>query len=240
MNRDPVRRELAPSGTLRVAINYGNAVLAQKDAQSGEPRGVSVDIAKEIGRRLGLPVEFVTFDAAGKVFAAIGQWDMAFLAIDPARATQIDFTPPYVIIEGSYMVPADSPLRTVDDVDRAGVRIAVGQGSAYELHLSRNIRNAQIVKAATGNEAIAMFEREGLEACAGVKSPLSRYASTRPQLRVMDGRFMVIEQAVGTPKGRAAANAYLRDVVEELKASGFVAEGLARSGQRDALVAPKA
>ncbi len=235
-----IRRELAPSGTLRVAINYGNPVLAQKDAESGEPRGVSADIAKEVAARLGLPIEFVTFDAAGKVFAAIGQWDMAFLAIDPARAKEIDFTPPYVIIEGSYMVPADSPLRTIDDVDHAGVRIAVGQGSAYELYLSRTIRNAQIVKAATGNEAIAMFERDKLEACAGVKSPLLRYASTRPHLRVMDGRFMVIEQAVGTPKGRAAANAYLRDVVEELKASGFVAAGLARSGQRDALVAAKA
>jgi len=237
---DDIRRELAPSGTLRVAINYGNPVLAQKDAHSGEPRGVSVDIAKEAGARLGLPVEFVTFDAAGKVFAAIGQWDMAFLAIDPARATQIDFTPSYVIIEGSYMVPADSALRAIDDVDRAGVRIAVGQGSAYELYLSRTIRHAQVVKAPTGNEAIAMFEREGLEVCAGVKSPLLRYASTRPHLRVMDGRFMAIEQAVGTPKGRAAANAYLRELVEELKATGFVAAGLARSGQRDALVAPKA
>ena len=240
MNIDHVRHELAPSGTIRVAINFGNPVLAQKDPDTGEPRGISVDIANEVGERLGVPIAFVTFDAAGKVFAAIAQWDMAFLAIDPKRATEIDFTAPYVIIEGSYMVPVDSSLKVIDDVDREGVRIAVGQGSAYELYLSRTIQHAQIVKAPTGNEAIAMFERDKLEAVAGVKSPLARYASTRPELRVMDGRFMVIEQAVGTPKGRAAANAYLRELIEELKGNGFVAAGLARSGQRDALVAPKA
>lgn len=242
MNLDVVRREIAPSGTLRVAINFGNPVLAQKDAATGEPRGVSVDIAKEIARRLSLQLAFVTFDAAGKVFAALaeGAWDMAFLAIDPKRATEIDFTPPYVIIEGSYMVPVDSALRETGDVDRSGVRIAVGEGSAYELYLSRTIRHAQIVKAPTGNEAIAMFERDKLEAAAGVKSPLLRYASTRPHLRVIDGRFMVIEQAIGTPRGRAHAHAYLRETIEDLKASGFVADGLARSGQGDALVAPRA
>lgn len=239
---DSVKPQIAPSGTLRVAINYGNPVLAQKDAASGAPRGVSVDIANELGRRLGLPVSFVAFDAAGKVFEALSQkaWDVAFLAIDPKRATQIDFTPPYVIIEGSYMVPASSPLKVVGDVDRAGVRIAVGNGSAYELYLSRTIEHALIVRAPTGNEAIAMFERDKLEAVAGVKSPLLRYAQARPDLRVMDGRFMVIEQAMGVPKGRTDAVRYLRSMIEDLKASGFVAEGLARSGQRDALVAPAA
>ena len=239
---EDVRREIAPSGTLRAAINFGNPVLAQKDPASGAPRGVSVDIANELGRRLGLPVAFVAFDAAGKVFEALSQkaWDVAFLAIDPKRATEIDFTPPYVVIEGSYMVPAGSPLKVVEDVDRAGVRIAVGNGSAYELYLSRTIKHAQIVRAPTGNEAIAMFERDKLEAVAGVKSPLQRFAQTRPDLRVMDGRFMVIEQAIGVPKGRAEAVRYLRSMIEELKASGFVADGLARSGQRDARVAPAA
>jgi len=145
-----------------------------------------------------------------------------------------------VIIEGSYMVPADSPLRTVDDVDREGVRIAVGNGSAYELYLTRTIKHAQIVRAPTGNEAIAMFERDKLEAAAGVKSPLLRYAQPRPHLRVIDGRFMVIEQAIGVPKVRAAAAPYVRTMIEELKASGFVADGLARSGQHDARVAPAA
>ena len=242
MNPDEARRVIAPSGTLRAAINYGNPVLAQKDPATGAPRGISPEIARELGRRLGVAVAFVTFDAAGKVFEALARdaWDVAFLAVDPKRATEIEFTSPYVIIEGSYMVPADSPLRAIDDVDREGVRIAVGNGSAYELYLSRTIKHAQIVRAPTGNEAIAMFERDKLEAAAGVKSPLLRYAQARPDLRVMDGRFMVIEQAVGIPKARAAAGPYLQATIEELKASGFVADGLARSGQHDARVAPAA
>lgn len=241
MNGD-VGRDIAPGGTLRVAINYGNPVLAQKDPASGEPRGVSADIARELAQRLALPHAFVTFDAAGKVFEALSQgaWDVAFMAIDPKRAAEIDFTPPYVIIEGSYMVPADSSLRVIDDVDRAGVRIAVGSGSAYDLYLTRTIKHAQIVRAPTGNEAIAMFERDGLEVAAGVKSPLLRLAASRPDVRVMEGRFMAIEQAMGVPKGRAVAVAYLRTMIEELKASGFIAAALARSGQGDARVAPPA
>jgi len=237
-----ITQDLAPTGNVRAAINLGNPVLAQRDADTGEVRGVSVDIARELSRRLNIPVEFVTFDAAGKVFAALqtGAWDVAFLAIDPKRAAEIEFTAPYVIIEGAYLVPVESPLRTNDDVDRPGVRIAVGNGSAYELYLSRTIKDAQIVRASTGAEAMAMFEREKLEVLAGVRSPLVKFAQARGDLRVMDGRFMVIEQAMGTPKGRTAGARYLRSMLEELKASGFVAAGLARSGQRDALVAPAA
>ena len=237
-----VRTALAPSGTLRAAINFGNAVLAQKDPATGEARGVSVDIARELASRLGAPLALVTFDAAGKVFEALGSgaWDVAFLAIDPKRAAEIDFTAPYVIIEGSYMVRADSPLRAIEDVDRPGVRIAVGNGSAYELYLSRTIRHAQLVRAATGSESIEQFFRDGLEVVAGVKSPLVRYAQAHAGLRVMDGRFMAIEQAMGTPKGRDAGASFLRGFVEDLKASGFVADALARHGQHDAKVAPAA
>jgi len=237
-----VRTALAPSGTLRAAINFGNAVLAQKDPATGEARGVSVDIARELASRLGAPLALVTFDAAGKVFEALGSgaWDVAFLAIDPKRAAEIDFTAPYVIIEGSYMVRAGSPLRAIEDVDRPGVRIAVGNGSAYELYLSRTIRHAQLVRATTGSESIEQFLRDGLEVVAGVKSPLASYAHAHEGLRVMDGRFMAIEQAMGTPRGRGAGAAYLRGFVEELKASGFVADALARSGQHDAKVAPAA
>ena len=237
-----VRHALAPSGTLRAAINFGNAVLAQKDAATQEARGASVDIARELASRLGVPLALVTFDAAGKVFEALqgGAWDVAFLAIDPKRAAEIDFTAPYVIIEGSYMVRTDSPLRTIEDVDRPGVRIAVGNGSAYELYLARTIRHAELVRAATGAESIEQFFRDGLEVAAGVKSPLVRYAQTHEGLRVMDGRFMAIEQALGTPKGRVAGASYLRGFVEDLKASGFVAGALARSGQHDAKVAPAA
>jgi polar amino acid transport system substrate-binding protein len=237
-----IRSELAPTGTLRAAINFGNPVLAQKDPATGEPRGVSVDLARELGRRLNVPVELVTYDAAGKVFDALktGAWDIAFLAIDPARASEISFTAPYVIIEGTYMVPADSPLRTIGDVDRDGVRVAVGNKSAYDLYLTRTLKRAQIVRAPSSPAAIEIFLTDKLEAAAGVKQPLFQFAKINPKVRVMDGRFMVIEQAMGTPKGRETGARYLREFVEEMKASGFVATGLERSGQADATVAPKA
>lgn len=242
MNSIPsaVLQDLAPSGKMRASINFGNPVLAQKDPVTGEPRGVSVDLARELGKRLGVPVELVTFDAAGKVFEAIktGAWDVAFLARDPLRAAEILFTAPYVIIEGTYMVPVDSPLRTIDGIDREGVRIAVAKGSAYELHLSRTVKHAELVKAPTGSDAIELFVRDRLEVAAGVKGPLIRYAQTNPALRVMEGRFMVIEQAMGTLKGREQGWRYLQQFIEEMKASGFVAEGLERSGQYDAVVAP--
>ena len=236
------RSELAPSGKLRAAINFGNPVLAQKDPTTGEPRGVSVDLARELSRRLGVPVELVTFDAAGKVFDALkmGAWDIAFLAIDPERAAEIAFTAPYVVIEGTYLVPADSPLRTVEDVDRDGVRVAVGNKSAYDLYLTRTLKRAQLVRVPTSPSAIDVFLKDKLEAVAGVKQPLLQFAKTNPNVRVMDGRFMAIEQAIGMPKGRDAGARYLRAFVEEMKVSGFVARGLERSGQGDATVAPKA
>jgi polar amino acid transport system substrate-binding protein len=236
------RSELAPTGKLRAAINFGNPVLAQKDPASGEPRGVSVDLARELGRRLGVPVELVAYDAAGKVFDALktGAWDIAFLAIDPARATEIAFTAPYVVIEGTYLVPAASPLHTIEDVDRDGVRVAVGNKSAYDLYLSRTLTRAQLVRVPTSPEAINVFLKDKLEAAAGVKQPLLQFARSHPNVRVMDGRFMAIEQAMGTPKGREAGARYLREFIEEMKASGFVARGLEKSGQGDAAVAPRA
>jgi polar amino acid transport system substrate-binding protein len=236
------RSELAPTGKLRAAINFGNPVLAQKDPASGEPRGVSVDMARELGQRLGVPVELITFDAAGKVFDALkkGAWDIAFLAIDPARATEITFTAPYVVIEGTYLVPADSPLRTIQDVDRESVRVAVGNKSAYDLYLTRTLKRAQLIRVPTSPEAIDVFLKDKLEVAAGVKQPLLQFAKTHHNVRVMDGRFMVIEQAMGTPKGRGAGALYLREFVEEMKASGFVARGLEKSGQGDATVAPRA
>ena len=189
-----------------------------------------------------MPVEFVTYEAAGKVFEALktGAWDVAFFAIEPVRAADVDFTAPYVLIEGTYMVLKDSPLKVVADVDRPGVRIAVGVGSAYDLYLTRNLKNATLVRAKTGGgrAMIDMFLADKLEAAAGVKQPLVEYAATDPNVRVMDGRFQVIEQAMGTPKGRTAAARYLRAFVEEMKASGFVADALKRSNQPDAEVAP--
>jgi polar amino acid transport system substrate-binding protein len=237
-----VMNDLAPAGNLRAAINFGNTVLAQKDPASGEPRGVSVDLARELGRRLGVPVELVTFDAAGKVFDALGAdaWDVAFLAIEPVRAAQVSFTAPYVVIEGTYLVPVNSPLRAIGDFDRDGIRIAVGNKSAYDLYLSRTLKHAQLVRAPTSPAAIELFVRDRLEAAAGVKQPLVQYAQSNPGVRVIDGRFMAIEQAMGMPRGRAAGARYLGQFVEEMKASGFVARALQRSGQGDAVVAPPA
>lgn len=233
-----VVKDLAPTGKLRAAINLGNPVLAQK-GPGGEPRGVTVDLANELARRTGLALDLVPFDAAGKVFEALnaGAWDIAFLAIEPVRAAEIAFTAPYVIIEGVYMVPKDSPLQTVADVDRAGVRIAVNKGSAYDLFLTRTIKNAEIVR---GESGVDLFVKDKLEAAAGVKQPLVAYARTNANVRIMDGRFMEIRQAMGTPQGRNAAAGYLRTFVEEMKASGFVADALKRSNQPDAAVAPAA
>jgi polar amino acid transport system substrate-binding protein len=232
--------ELAPTGKLRAAINFGNVVLAQKDPASGEPRGVSAELARELAKRLGVPIEFVTFDAAGKVFDALarGAWDIAFMAIDPVRAAGIDFTSPYVVIEGAYIVPGDSPLKSVEEVDREGVRVAVARGSAYDLFLTRALKHAKLVHEASGPEALALFRKERLEVAAGVKQPIVAFAKEHPDTRVIPGRFMVIEQAMGTPKGRDAGVRYLREFIEEMKASGFVAKALSASGQTDAAVAP--
>lgn len=236
-----VLKEFAPTGTLRAAINQGNTVLAQK-GRNGEALGITVDLARELARRLDLPIELIVFDAAGKVFEALkrGAWDIAFLAIEPVRAAEIDFTAPYVLIEGTYMAPRDSALQRIEDVDRAGVRIAVATGSAYDLYLSRTIKNATLVRAPTGPDAMNMFVRDKLEVCAGVKQPLVEFAAQHSAVRVMDGRFMAIRQAMGMPKGRPRAHEYLKGFVEEMKANGFCADALKRSNQPDAVVAPKA
>ena len=232
--------DLAANGRLRAAINFGNPVLAQRDPATGTPRGVTVELAQELGRRLGVPVDFVPFNAAGEVVDAVksGAWDVAFLAVDPVRAAEIDFTAPYVVIEGTYLVPANSPLQTVDEVDREGVRIAAGQDSAYELYLRRALKHAKLIRAASAAAAIETFRNDRLEALAGVRQPLVELAKAHPDLRVMSGRFMAIEQAMGTPKGRKVGAEYLRAFVQTMKSSGFVANALAQSGQADATVAP--
>jgi polar amino acid transport system substrate-binding protein len=235
-------KELAPTGRLRAAINFGNSVLAQPDPASGPPRGVSGELARELARRLGVGIDYVTFDAAGKVFEALkeGLWDVAFLAVDPVRAAGIAFTAPYVVIEGVYLVPKDSALQTVEDVDRDGVRIAVATGSAYDLYLTRAIKHATLIRQPSGPESLEMFVKDRLEAAGGVRQPISAFAQAHPETRVIPGRFMAIEQAMGTVKGRDAGIAYLRTFIEEMKASGFVARALEASGQGDATVAPPA
>jgi polar amino acid transport system substrate-binding protein len=237
---EDVLRDLAPSGVLRAAINFGNPVLAHRHPQTGEPQGVSVELARELGRRLGVPVEPVTYDAASKVFDAVVAlaWNVAFLAIDPSRATQIAFSPPYLLIEGTYLVREQSALRAIADFDLPGRRIAVGRGAAYDLFLTRSLVHAQLVRADTSADAMTLFLRDNLDAAAGVRRALSDFALRNPGLRVIEGRFMSIEQAVGTPKHRPAGARYVARFIEEMKASGFVAASLARAGQHAAAVAP--
>jgi polar amino acid transport system substrate-binding protein len=240
-----VLAELAPGGVLRAAINFGNIVLAQRDPAGGAPRGVSAELARALARRLGVPIDYVAFEAAGKVVEALkaGAWDIAFLAIDPVRAAGIDFTAPYVVIEGAYVVPANSPLRAVEEVDRDGVRVAVATGSAYDLYLSRALKHATLVREASGPEALDRFVRDRLEAAGGVRQPIAAFAQARADMRVLPGRFMAIEQAMGMPRrgeARGEGLRYLRRFVEEMKASGFVAQALAASGQADAAIAPPA
>ena len=231
-----VAEDLAPTGTLRAAINLGNPVLAH--GTPGEPGGVTVDLAREVAARLDVPVEFVCFDAARKSFEALtsGAADLGFLAIEPARAAQVAFTAPYVVIEGVFVVPDGSPFTSPSDVDRAGVRIGVKQGSAYDLFLTRTLQHATVVR---GEDGVVAFEEQGLEVAAGIRQPMTAYAAAHPGTRVIAERFMQIQQAVGTtPDRRPETVEFLRALVEELKANGFVAGSLRRANQPDATVAP--
>ena len=235
-----VASSLAPTGRLRVAINHGNAVLAQRNAETGKLSGVSVDIAQELGRRLALPLTLVPFDAAGKVSAAATKdiWDVAFLARDPERARDITFTAAYVVINGNYVVRKDSTLSTPEQIDRDGVRVAVSGQSIYDLFLSRTLKHAKILRAGSPPEAAALFQSERLEVCAGVQSAMQQLVAADPTLRMIPEPFMQIDQAMGTPVGRTAGATYLKAFVESIKADGFVTKALARNGQPDATVAP--
>ena len=233
--------ELAPTARLRAAINFGNPILALRDA-AGQPSGLSVDLARELGKRLGVPVELVTFTSAGRVVEAVknSEVDIAFVAIDPVRGADMLQTPPYVIIEGAYLVKNDSPIRRNEEVDRPGNRIVVGNGSAYDLYLTRELKAAKLVKAPTSPAVTDVFMAQGMEVAAGVKQQLQADARRLPGLRLLDGRFMVIQQAMGLPKGRDAGARYVSAFVEEMKASGFVDASLKRHRVEGALVAPPA
>jgi len=233
-------QQLGTTGKLRAAINFGNPILARRGAD-GAPQGVSVDLAREVARRLGLPIELVQFNSAGNVVEAVKarQVDMAFVAIDPVRAADMEYTAPYVIIEGAYLVRSASPLQRNADVDRAGHRVVVGRGSAYDLYLTRELKAATLVRAPTSPEVTNQFLAQNLEVAAGVRQQLEADAARVGGVRLLPGRFMVIEQAVGVPKGRTAAQAWLSGFIEEMKASGFVAEALRRHGVEGAAVAPR-
>ncbi len=231
--------QLGSTGKLRAAINFGNPILANR-GPDGALRGVSVDLAREAARRLGLPAELVTFNSAGAVVEAVKarQVDLAFVAIDPVRAADMEYTAPYVIIEGAYLVKNASPLQRNEEVDRAGTRVVVGRGSAYDLYLTREIKAATLVRAPTSPAVTDMFLAQNLDVAAGVRQQLEADARRVGGVRVLPGRFMVIEQAMGVPKGRTAAQAWLSGYIEEMKGSGFVAEALRRHAIEGAAVAP--
>lgn len=230
-----VLKELAPTGTLRASINLGNIVLAQ--GTPDDPSGVTPELARELARRLGVQAKLTCFDGAGKAFNALkaNEVDIVFLAIEPVRAAEIEFTAPYVIIEGCYAVPKGSPLKSPEDVDKAGIRVGVNANSAYDLFLTRSLKNAQIIRSADGAQT---FLDQNLEACGGVKQALQKFIAHNPDVRLIEPRFMEIRQAMGTAKGKLAGAAYLRAFIEEMKRNGFVADALKRSGQHDAAVGP--
>ena len=232
---EAVVADLARTGVLRASINLGNPVLAQGTGQA--PAGVTVDLSREIAARLGVPVALACFDAARKSFEALrtGAADIGFLAIEPARQAEVWFTAPYVLIEGVYAVPAGSPIMTAAEIDRPGVRIGVKEGSAYDLYLTRTLTHAEVVR---GGDAVDVFREHHLDAVAGIRQPLTRLVAGDPALRLAEPRFMQIRQAAATTLDRSpAAKAFLRALIEDLKAAGFIASALARSGQ-DATVAP--
>jgi len=235
--------DLAPSGTLRVGINFGNVLLTGKDPKTGEPRGVAVDLARELGRRLGVPIEIVPFDSAGAMADAVktGKWDVAFLGAEPARANEIDFTPAYVEIEATYLVPAGSPLKTIADVDRPGVRIAVTARSAYDLWLERNIKHATLVRSDSLASATEKFVNDRLDALAGLRPGLLGDIQKLPGARILEGQFSAVQQAVGTARSNAEGARFLHDFVEEAKASGLVGKLIEKHKVVGRLsVAPKA
>jgi len=236
----PLQRAFAPTGTLRASINLGNPILANRDIQTGQPVGVSIDLASGVAQQLGVPLELVVFEKAAESVDAIGKGtaDIGFFAIDPQRGAEIAFTPPYVLIEGAYLVRQDSPLQNNDEVDQPSHRVTVGKGSAYDLYLSRHLQHAEIVRAASSPEVVPMFMTQAHDVAAGVKQQLEADAKREPGLRLLPGHFMIIRQAMGLAKVRGEAAArWLSDYVQAQKASGFVAQALKRHGIQGASVA---
>ncbi len=234
---------MAPTGTLRASINLGNPILARKDAATGEVSGVSVDLARSLGARLGVPVTLVVVEAAARSVQAVrsGQADIGCFAVDPMRSEGLSFSAPYVQIEGAYLVRTASPLTDNAQVDRAGTKVMVGLGSAYDLYLSRELKAATLLRTPTSPQVVDELLAQDADVAAGVKQQMQADALRVGGVRLLPGRFMVIDQAMGLQAGRgAAAEAELRAFVEQAKASGQVAQALQRHGIQGAVVAPAA
>ena len=237
------RAELAPSGTLRVGINHSNFLLVNPGSPHGAPRGIAPDLGAELARRLGVPVAYVSFAGAGETADAVAKdaWDVAFLGAEPQRANSIAFSPAYLEIPVTYLVPAGSPISDLADVDRTGVRVAVSAKSAYDLFLTRSLRHATLVRAEGGlPAAVELFKVQKLEALAGLRPGLLADAAKLPGSRLLEGQVTAVQQAIGTPKARATGAQYLREFAEEVKASGLVARLIDKHGARGVNVAPPA
>ena len=236
------KQELAPGGKLRVGLNYGNFLLVLKDNPDGSPRGIAPDLGRELGKRLGVTVQFVKFDSAGKLADAVGdaKWDIAFLGNEPARADKIAFSTAYLEIPVTYLVPAGSPLKTFADVDQPGVRIAVADQSAYHLFLTRSLKNAELVAADGIEGSFKMFAELKLEALAGLKPRLITDAQRLPGSRILDGQVTAVQQSIGTPKSRETGARYLKEFIEDVKAKGLIGEAISRHKVNGVTVAPKA
>lgn len=236
------RSELAPTGTLRVGVNMSNFLLTRTDEATGKPAGVAVDLGTELARRLAVPVEIMPYPNPGALADAAksGVWDVGFLGAEPQRANEIDFTAAYVEIEATYLVRGDSPLKAIVDVDREGIRIAVPTKSAYELYLTRSLKHAKLVHEKGSDNAFKRFVDDKLDALAGLKPRLVTDQENLSGSRIIDGRFTAVQQAAGTPKGRPAGAQYLREFVEDIKASGLVARTIDKNDVRGLTVAAKA
>jgi polar amino acid transport system substrate-binding protein len=233
------RAELVPTGALRAAINYGNVILATKDPATGASRGVAIDLAQDLARRLGVPLQIVAYDSVAVMgdAAPAGVWDIAFLGSDPKREALMSFTPAYLEIEATYLVPGASPLRTASEVDREGVRVAAPARANYELFLSRHLQRARLVSTASNQAAFDLLATGQVEALAGLTQALHDRQPQLPGSRLLEGRFMGVQQSIAVPRGRDAGLAYLRGVVDEAKASGLVAHAIERTGARGVSVA---
>ena len=230
--------ELAPNGVLRAGINLSNFLLVTGRASNGDPQGIAPDMAGEIAARLRVPLQLIAYESPGKLADAVADWDVGLIGAEPARAAQITFSAAYLEIEATYLVPANSKIRSIGEVDRKGVRIAVAARSAYDLYLSRSLKNAELVRAAGLDASYELFVREKLDALAGLRPRLVKDVQNLPGARLLEGRFTAVQQAVGTPKARVASATFLAAFIEEAKASGLVARLIERHRVHGVNVAP--
>ena len=229
---EAARSELAPTGKLRAGMNLGNALFTTKDATTGEIRGVSVDLMRELASRLGVPVEFVVHASPGDVADAAdkGTWDVAVLAIAQARAQTIAFSPAMTEIEATYVVHKDSVLRSVAQVDATGIRITAPEKAGYELYLTQTLRNATLIRTKGTMASMSLFNERRADALAGLKPDLLSFMDKMPEARMVDDNFMTVNHGLATPRSRRAAAEYLKAFIEEINASGFVARSIVRNG----------